>query len=209
MEKSAQISRNGRIIRALHRTRTATLSVAAVNLLAVLVGIGMAHSGSALALRYRDKIVAKALQQDPAAVSNRQGHKLAAAGKDFSRNLLIGAVPMTVTGLTIVSPYGFSAFRGWVGGIVSVDHNHESRFRTWRKAVYFIVTLILQLIPYSLAGGAGVQLGWSYFRPGDYRGGEKIGGYPKEALRDVVRVYALIIPLFLIASLWEFLCPWN
>jgi hypothetical protein len=32
---------------------------------------------------------------------------------------------------------------------------------------------------------------------------------PKEALRDVGRIYALVIPIFLIASLWEFLSPWN
>jgi uncharacterized membrane protein SpoIIM required for sporulation len=65
------------------------------------------------------------------------------------------------------------------------------------------------LIPYSLAGGIGVHLGLCFFRPFPYYIGDKIGGYPKEAIWDVFRVYKLIIPLFLIASLWEFLCPWN
>jgi hypothetical protein len=185
------------------------LSVAAVNVIAVIVGTSMVHSGSEFALTYGDKLVARAQKQDAAAISYRQGHRLTAAAKDFAMNLVVGAVPMTLTGLTVVSPYGFGAYRGWVGGIVSVDRDHQSRLRNWRKGAYYVVALVLQLIPYSLAGGTGVHLGLCFFRPFPYYTGDKVGGYPKEAIWDVIRVYQLIIPLFLIASLWEFLCPWN
>jgi hypothetical protein len=63
---------------------------------------------------------------------------------------------------------------------------------------------------YSIAGGVGVRLGLSYFRDyPEYRGERKWLGYPIGALRDVLHAYAVITPLFLIASLWEFLSTWN
>ena len=124
----------------------------------VIVGAIMVHPGSEFALAYGDKLVARAQKQDAAAVSYRQGHRFSAAAKDFAMNLVVGAVPMTLTGLTVVSPYGFGGYRGWVGGIVWVDRNHQSRLRTWRKGAYYVIALVLQLIPYSLAGGMGVHL---------------------------------------------------
>ncbi len=65
--------------------------------------------------------------------------------------------------------------------------------------------LILQLVPYSLAGGAGVNLGIAYLRPRPFYQGDKWQGIPKEAIRDAFRIYLLVAPLFLAASLWEFL----
>jgi hypothetical protein len=48
------------------------------------------------------------------------------------------------------------------------------------------------------------------FRPAEYYQGQKwLGIFPKEVLLDVARIYVLVVPLFLIASLWEFLSPWN
>ena len=70
--------------------------------------------------------------------------------------------------------------------------------------MYYLTTLILQLIPSILGGGAGVNLGLSYYRPRPYYQGEKWLGLPKEALRDGLRIYILVMPLLLIASLWEF-----
>ncbi len=55
-----------------------------------------------------------------------------------------------------------------------------------------------------------MKLGLSCFRPDpEYAGSRKVVGYPIEALKDVARVYALVVSLFLIASLWEFLSTWN
>jgi hypothetical protein len=55
--------------------------------------------------------------------------------------------------------------------------------------------------------GAGVNLGVAYFRPRPYYQSEKWLGMPKEAILDVFRIYTLVVPLFLVASLWEFLSP--
>jgi uncharacterized membrane protein SpoIIM required for sporulation len=85
-----------------------------------------------------------------------------------------------------------------------VDNQHASRFSNLPEAAYYLITLTLQLIPYSLAGGVGVNLGINYFHPSPYYQGDKWHGLPKEALRDVLRVYVLVVPLFFVASLWEF-----
>ncbi len=198
-----------RLTQALRRAKTAILTVAAVYAFSVAVGIVMVHAGSSHALDYRDRLVARAQAQDRASIEYRQGHLVKAALWDFMMNTTVGAVPQTITGLTVVSPYAFAAYRGWVGGIVSVDKEHKSRFRSVRSGAYYLITLILQLIPYSLAGGIGVHLGLSYFKRFNHYTSEKILGYPQDALKDVAIVYCLIVPLFLIASLWEFLSPWN
>jgi hypothetical protein len=169
----------------------------------------MVHIGNAFALTYRNQLVSQAMQQKPAVAAN-QGDSLQAALWDFSGNLLIGAVPKTVMGLGIIFPYPWVAYQGWVGGIVSVRSDHTSRLHDRRSAVYYLLTLLLQLIPYSLAVGAGINVGVALFRPQQYYQSVKwLGFFPKEALWDVGRIYLLVIPLFLVASLWEFLSPWN
>jgi hypothetical protein len=67
-----------------------------------------------------------------------------------------------------------------------------------------LITLTLQLIPYTLAGGAGVNMGLANFRPKTFYQGEKWLGIPEEAIRDALRIYLVVVPLFLLASLWEF-----
>lgn len=88
--------------------------------------------------------------------------------------------------LTLCSPFGFAAFRGWVGGIVSVNNKHKSRLTNTKKALYYFITLLLQLIAYSLAGGVGVKLGLSYFKKiPEYSDNKRYFGYPIGAVRDV------------------------
>lgn len=197
------------MLSAVSRARTAILSVALTYVLSVAVGMGMVHAGNGLALSYRDKLVARAVRSDPAAIVYRQGNRLRAALLDFGRNLFLGAVPQTVGGLAIALPYPVAAYRGWVGGIVSVDRAHASRLAKRRSAAYYVLVLVLQLVPYSLAGGAGVNLGLTYLRSRSHDRREKWLGLPKEAVQDVLQIYLLVVPLFLIASLWEFLSPWN
>ncbi|MFQ6126493.1 MAG: hypothetical protein ACE5R6_18055 [Candidatus Heimdallarchaeota archaeon] len=163
----------------------------------------MAHAGNEFALSHRDSVVAKA-QGSPIVIALREGNGLRAALLDFGGNL-VGALANTLGGLGVIVPYPVVAYRGWIGGIVSVDGAHVSRLMNPGEAVYYIFTLILQLIPYSLAGGAGVNLGVAYFRPRVFYQGEKWLGLPKEAIRDVLRIYLLVVPLFLVAALWEFL----
>lgn len=195
------------VFRALSRARMSIITIAVTYAVSVAVGMVMAHTGNQFALDYGDNLVAQAQATDPSSIALHENNRFKAALLDFSRNLLLGAVPGTVGGLAVAIPYPLAAFRGWVGGIVSVerDEAHTSRLSDPAERSYYLITLILQLIPYSLAGGAGVNLGLAYLRPrGPYQG-EKWLGIPREALRDVFRIYSLVVPLFLVASLWEFM----
>lgn len=201
---SARVIR-GTIFRALLRARTAILTIALTYVISVLLGVFMVHTGNQFALSYRDNLVARVRANDSIAIAYRDGDWLRAALLDAGKNLFFGAVPSTLGGAGVIFPYPLAAYRGWIGGIVSVDSIHVSRLKNLRKAVYYILVMIFQLIPYSLAGGAGVNLGLAYFRPRSYYRGDKWLGLPKEAIRDVLRIYLLVVPLFLMASLWEFL----
>ncbi len=193
------------IARALRRSRAAILSVAVVHALAIIVGILMVHTGNEFALEYGDDLVSRARSSDPASFALQRDDRLNAALLDFRANLLLGALPLTGSGLAVVTSYPIAAYRAWVGGIVSVDRDHASRLAEPREAIYYLLTLALQLIPYTLAGGVGINVGWAYFRPQPHYVGDKWLGYPKEAVFDALRVYLLIVPLLLVASLWEFL----
>lgn len=191
------------IFRALSRARFGILTIAFTYVLFIVIGIWMVHAKFGFALTYRDNLIARADATDPSLSALRSGDRLKAAFWDFGRNLFAG-IANTGGGMGIVFPYPFVAYRGWVGGIVSIDDNHISRLSDLHEAGYYLFTLLLQLIPYTLAGGVGVNLGIANFRPRSYYRGEKWFGLPKEAIRDVFRVYLLIVPLFLVASLWEF-----
>jgi len=191
------------LARALSRARLPILTVALCYLVSVITGAVMAHTGSPYALSMRDQIVGQA-QTGSTLTALAQGNRLQAALLDFGGNLL-GAVSSTISGLAVIMPYPLIIYRGWVGGIVSVDDAHVSRFASPAEGAYYLVTLVLQLIPYTLAGGAGVNLGLAFLRRRPPYDGERWLSIPKEALYDVGRVYILVVPLFLIASLWEFL----
>jgi hypothetical protein len=200
----------GTLVRAIGRARTAIITVAATYGASILIGIVMVHAGSTFALTYRDQLVHQAAQQNPAARAATQGDNLSAALWDFAGNLLVGAVPKTISGFAIIFPYPWVAYQGWIGGIVSVRGDHTSRLNNPRSAVYYLLTLVLQVIPYSLAIGGGVNVGVALFRPQPYYQDEKwLGIFPTEALRDMGWIYVVVIPLFLVASLWEFLSRWN
>jgi hypothetical protein len=171
--------------------------------LAVLVGAVMVHAGNGFALEARDAIVDRAHTANPASRALQQGRAFEAGILDFAQNVVLGAIPTTVAGLAVVLPYPFIVYRGWVGGIVSVDAAHDSRLADPAEARYYLLALILQLVPYSITGGAGVALGIAYVRrrPDELR----LLGLPRVALLDTARIYALAIPLFFIASMWEFL----
>jgi hypothetical protein len=193
-----------RILQALGRSRRCVFGIMSVYAAAVLTGGIMVHAGNGFALGVRDRLVARAFAQDPAAVSLTQGHRLRAAGWDFAQNLVRGALPDTVSGLAVVFPYAFAAYRGWIGGIVSVDDTHHSRLGERREAIYYLTTLLFQLVPYALAGGVGVRAGLALLHR-DRIPGPRWWGIPREAVLDVAWLYALIVPLFFVASLWEFL----
>jgi len=190
------------VMRALHRARIAILTVAVTYLVSVSIGMIMVHTGNEWAIARRDHIVAGA-QSSSSIIALNQNNRLRAAVLDFGSNLR-GAITDTLGGLGVVFPFPLIAYRGWIGGIVSIDSSHVSRFAEAEEAAYYLITLTLQLIPYVLAGGAGVNMGLTLYRPRSFYQGEKWLGIPKEAIRDVFRIYLLVVPLFLLASLWEF-----
>lgn len=198
--KSLEIIRA--VLLALHRARFSILTIAMTYLVSIVVGIIMVHIGNRFATSYRDEIVSKA-QSSSIIVALNQNHRARAALLDAGGNL-ISAFTNTLGGLGVIIPYPVVAYRGWIGGIVSIDSSHVSRFADPQEALYYLSTLILQLIPSVLAGGIGVNLGLSYYRPKRYYQGKKWLGLSKEAVLDVARVYLLVIPLLLLASIWEF-----
>jgi hypothetical protein len=189
---------------AIGRSRVAILSIAATYAVSILVGVVMVSSGSAVALDRRDQIVGAA-QSSGSLVALRAGEPVRAALLDFASNLVLGGVTSTILGIAVVGVYPIVAYRGWVGGIVSIDSRHQSRLGDPTRAGYYLATLLLQLIPYSIAGGVGVRLGVDAWRAVKTPRPDTWLGLPTDALRDVAAAYVVIVPLFLVAALWEFL----
>jgi hypothetical protein len=170
----------------------------------ILVGVTGAY-GSTYALDYRDRLVNQAVQRNPASLSAR--------GATICRQRCSISLVIWSSG----PPAERSRNRSCRTDRISrVDWhricppNHSSRLIDIRSAVYYLLTLALQLIPYSLAIGAGVNTGVALFRPKPYYQGDKwFNIIPKETLRDMGWIYTMVIPLFLVASLWEFLSPLN
>jgi hypothetical protein len=199
-----------RIIEAIARCRLFALSIFLTYVLSSSAGVFMAHAGSGFALAQRDKIVHRALTSDKSSIDYQAGNRAAAMVRDFAGNVFYSAIPQTVGGLGVILPYFSVAYQGWVGGIVSVDSAHRSRLRSIQPASYYLLVLLLQFIPFSLSIGAGVRFGvelyrhnpeisWSFWR---YRN-------PRESLVDLGCVFAVTVPLFFVASAFEFLSPWN
>jgi hypothetical protein len=189
---------------ALSRAKTPILIVAAVYFLSVTIGIAMVHSHNQFALSYRDKLVSDA--QSGTVLTQKTD--LLQGLADFGGNSL-GAVVDSFLGFGIVLPYPLVIYRGWVGGIVSVDYNHVSRLIHPTEAAYYLSVLFLQLLGFSLAAGAGIRAGLAVFNARPKDSGFWWFKVPKQAVKDLLWIWVLIIPIFLTASLWEFLSPWK
>ncbi len=167
-------------------------------------GFVMAHAGNRFALNYRDRIVSNAQRSSPILKQLEQGRRVRAAALDAAGNLM-GASATALAGYWAPGPFPIALYRGWIGGIVSVDGKHQSRLRGLASGSYYVCVVILQLLPYSLLGGAGVNLGLARAKPVGVYAGPRFLGLPKEALRDAGWIFLLVVPLFAIASALEFL----
>lgn len=177
-------------------------------MLGTVGGLGLAQAGAPLALAHRDSIVQRA-RSSPILIEDCAGRRLCAAQLDFAANLLAGALPSTIVGIVTPAAYALFAYRGWIGGIVSVDDRHVTRLVPGRRGAYYLSTLVLQLIPYTLAGAVGVTMRRARKQALPAGGPANRTGIPKAAWLDAVRIYLLIVPLFFLASLWEFLSRWR
>jgi hypothetical protein len=170
----------------------------------------MSQNGNGFALSVRDKLVGQALKTDNAAINYQEGNRFSAALLDFGGNLFIGAIPQTLMGFGIVIPYFSTSVQGWIGGIVSVDSEHKSRLNGFKPAFYYFFTLLLQYIAYSLSIGGGVKCGVDFYNFNKDNGWSawKLR-IQKASLVDLGFVYVVAVPLFFIASCFEFLSAWN
>jgi hypothetical protein len=195
---------------AVKRCKVFVLTVFIAYCLSCLIGIIMSHNGNQFAVSSRDNIVGKAMKSDKASLNYQEGKNFSAALNDFMGNLFLGAVPQTLMGFGIVIPFFFVLKQGWVGGIVSIDSEHKSRFKNFKSTFYYLVVLLLQFIPYSLAIGAGVKCGIDFYNFNRMNGWNlskfKI---QKSSFIDLGYVYILVVPLFFIASSFEFMSAWN
>jgi hypothetical protein len=189
----------------LWRARWPIAASGATYLAFLLLGIALATSGWGPAVSQRDSIV-KGAQTSPIQTQYGQGNRLTAALLDFGANAALGAIPTSIIGLTVIGPFPIAAYRGWVGGIVSIDSRHRSRLATPSGATYYVVTIILQLIGYVLTMGAGVHVGWTAWKIRNDSSIRSIAGIriPWSALSDAGYLYVIAMPAFLIGSLWEF-----
>jgi hypothetical protein len=170
----------------------------------------MSHYGNSFALSQRDKIIQFIVKNDKAALNYQSGNKFTGALYDCGENLFYAAVPQTVMGLGIVFPYFSVAYQGWIGGIVSVNDSRQSRFDNIKSAAYYLIVAFLQFIAFSISIGAGIKCGIDLYKYNS-KVSWKIWTYriPKASLQDVGLVYMATIPLFFVASCFEFLSSWN
>ena len=116
------------------------------------MGVLLAHSSNRYSFDYRDKLIGKAISESAILRLLQHGHSLTAAALDATGNAAAGFFSL-LAGYWPPAGYWVAAYRGLIGGIVSVDDNHHSRLATPFGAFYYLTTLLLQLLPYSLAGG--------------------------------------------------------
>ena len=195
---------------AIYRGRRFAASIFLTYVVSSAAGIAMVHAGNRFALARRDTIVHAAVTSDQTSIAYASGHRGVALVRDAAGNLLFAAVPQTLGGLGVALPYFSVAYQGWVGGIVSVDGNHRSRLRTPRTASYYVLVLLLQFIPFSLCIGAGVRCGVELYRHNTAIGW-RFWQYrlPRQCMTDLGYAFAVAVPLFVAASAFEFLSPWN
>lgn len=117
---------------------------------------------------------------------------------------MAGATATAAAGWYAPAPFPLAVYRGWIGGIVSVDDKHQSRLRGWSGVYYFLVAG-LQLAGYILSGGAGVSIGLARTQPKPEYQGARVLGVPIEAYKDAGWIYLAVIPIFAVASAIEFL----
>jgi len=194
-----------RVSEALGRARAQIAIVAVASIFPLVAGGALATSGNGFALNERDRIVGAAKGSEINA-AYRQSDRARAALLDFVGNVE-AALVTSVTGLAIVGPVPIAAYRGWVGGLVSVDAQHASRLSQPGPAFYYLVTATLQLVPYILTGGAGMYLGLVAWRRRDDASvrSRLTLRIPDASVRDVGWIWALALPIFLAGSLFEFL----
>src|ERR1035438_2189121 len=135
-----------RVPRALRHARFGIWTMALAYALSVLAGMAMVHTGNQRALAFRDALVGKAQRESPILRQFQHGNRVKAAALDAAGNAAAGFLSL-IAGYGVPAGYGVAAYRGWIGGVVSVNSAHRSRLARPYSAFYYLVTLLLQLVP--------------------------------------------------------------
>ena len=112
--------------RALRHAGFGIWTVALTYALSVGTGMVLVHFGHRPSLDYRDRLVGDAQRESPILRQLYHGNRVTAAGLDAAGNSL-GGLASLAAGYCPPTSYAVTAFRGWIGGIVSVDSAHRSR----------------------------------------------------------------------------------
>jgi hypothetical protein len=107
----------------------------------VFAGPLIVHSGNRYALDFRDKLIGAAERESPILRQFHRGNSAAAAAIDATGNAIAGFLGM-VEGYGIPAGYAIAAYRGWIGGVVSVVDANRSRFAKPHGAFYYLATLL-------------------------------------------------------------------
>jgi len=195
------------ILISLERCKKWIFTIFIIYWITCLTGIILVHNENSFSLSYRDRIVGNALKNDRASIHFHSGNRFRAALIDCKGNLYSSFI-QSFLGLSVVLPYFTVSYQGWIGGIVSVNNKHKSRLKTIRSALYYFIVLTLQYIPYSLVIGSGLKLGIETYRQNKKNNllNFKVN---RTGAKDVLNMYLIAIPLFFIASCFEFLSNWN
>lgn len=190
-----------RLALALRRARFGIWTVALAYALSVTTGAVLVHLGNHFALNFRDNLISKARKESTTLHQNDKGNHFTAAVLDGAGNAGAGIASM-LAGYCPPAGYVATVMRGWVGGVVAVDDQHRSRV-----GFYYLTTLLLQLLPYTLVGGAGVSAGIASFSKNSTYTGAQVPflRLPYAAMADAGWICLVSLPLFAIASLFEFL----
>jgi hypothetical protein len=194
------------VFRSVRRACLPIATIALTYLVFLVIGIGMTHAGSRFALTRRDGLVRHGETHDRSAIAFQEGRLFKAIAIEFGRDCY-RALVKTLEGLTVILPYPFAARNGWYGGILSVDSQHLSQLREPFSAIYYVIFEVLQIISSALAAGAGVNLTLACLRSRPCYQGEKWLVIPKEAIRDLLRIYLIVLPLILISAVWKYFVP--
>lgn len=116
----------------------------------------------------------------------------------FFFNLVFGAFfSTTLTGVVFFFPYVIAVWRSFIIGILVFGVSPSAT-----ATVVFYGTFVLEFGAYCLSSAAGTDLGLSILSPGR-KGKATRGEAVRESVRDIVKLYRLVVIILFISAIWE------
>jgi len=116
----------------------------------------------------------------------------------FFFNLVFGAfLSTTLTGVAFFFPYIIAVWRSFIVGILVFGLNSSPA-----AIVVFYGTFILEFGAYCISSAAGTDLGLAIISPARKGKATRVEAV-KESLRDMVKLYRLVVLILFISAIWE------